>query len=82
MEVELRKRITYSDYIITDNPLPFYDGIPGLLYISKLRSKITYEENGQANIYHIDHVFLSNSLVSQRTLRGPAGNEVTKYEYY
>lgn len=82
VDVELRQRITYADYIVSDNPLPFYDGVPGLLYQPKLPRKITYEEHGQTTVYHIDHVFLGNGQVSQRTLRGPAGNEVTKYEYY
>jgi len=82
VEVNLLQRVSYSEYIISVNPLPFYEAIPGLLYQPKLPRKITYEEHGKTIVYHIDHVFLSNGQVSQRIVRGPAGNEITKYEYY
>ncbi|EOZ93625.1 hypothetical protein A33Q_3571 [Indibacter alkaliphilus LW1] len=81
-EVELRQKVTYSEYKVNDNPLPFFDGVPGLLIQPKLPGEIIWEEMESSTTYFLDYEFQSNGMVSHRTLRGPMGDEITKYYYY
>ncbi|MCC5930720.1 MAG: hypothetical protein JJU28_15860 [Cyclobacteriaceae bacterium] len=81
-EVELIQRIEYSNYTLYENPLPYYSDIPGLLYQPKMPGKVVYQEHGTSHTYFMDYAVQGDGKVIQRKLRGPAGEELTKYYYY
>jgi hypothetical protein len=82
VEVVLAQRISYSEYTHYDNPLPYYNGVPGLYYQPNLAGKIIVEEHGQTHTYFMEYTINSKGQVTQRTLSGPIGQELTKYTYY
>jgi hypothetical protein len=82
MEYEITKKITYESYNMANNPLPYYNEIPGVLLQPTLPLKMKIEENGQAFTYQFNYTIDPSGKVTERKVTGPSGIETTKYTYY
>ncbi|WP_035804788.1 hypothetical protein [Lunatimonas lonarensis] len=76
------KKITYSDYQQKTNPLPYFQGIPGLVFQPALPQKMVIEEHGTTFTYRFEYAFTDSDNVRQRRTLGPSGVETTNYYYY
>ncbi|WP_194777557.1 hypothetical protein [Pararhodonellum marinum] len=82
IEYEIVKKVTYESYSPANNPLPFYDEIPGLILQPALPLKMVIEEDGHVFTYQFTYTFDNMGKVMERKTAGPSGIEITKYLYY
>lgn len=82
VEYAITKKITYESYNMVDNPLPFYNEIPGLILQPTLPVKMIIEEFGQAFTYQFNYIIDDTGKVIERKVTGPSGIEITQYSYY
>ncbi|WP_194974063.1 hypothetical protein [Aquiflexum lacus] len=81
-ELEIVQKITYEAYSMKNNPIPYYNEIPGVLLQPTLPLKMKVEEDGQVFTYQFNYTFDALGKVTERKLTGPSGIEFTKYVYY
>lgn len=82
VEWEIVKKTTYESYNMKNNPLPYYNEIPGVLLQPTLPLKMKVEKDGQAFTYQFTYTFDNSEKVTERKVTGPSGIETTKYLYY
>lgn len=82
MEYVITKKVTYESYTIINNPLPFYNEIPGVILQPTLPVKMVIEESGQSFTYQFIYTTDPSGKVTERKVTGPSEIETTKYTYY
>ncbi len=73
---------TYDGYSNIANPFPSVEIIPGISAQRHLPGTFRLEENGSDFLYFFSYEYREDGLPKRRTASGPAGTEVTVYEYY